>query len=205
MQKKIINNAKLLFKEFGYKKTTMQMIAIKTNISKSLLTYYYPKKSYVLTTITRGYLNKIHIFIEEQIEYDPLLIYMLTYEIFFINIFKDKNTKKFYREIMTRTDRGMNSYNNSDELYIPIINQFNSSLSQHEFNLKKFEIFGSHAELSHVYFNNIYKMTDEEFIDQTLMVTVTLLGISNFIYLSYKNKCKKLLDDLEFTKFQMLE
>ena len=203
---KIIKSSKQLFKDFSYQETTMQMIADKSGISKSLLTHYFPKKNFILTTINKTYLQKIENFIRKQVEDDDaLLIMLMTYKIFFRNILADEDTKIFWRDTMARGDRSMMSYSNSDSLYVPVFKQFNTMLSERGFVIRKIQIMGASTELTRVYFNREYDISDKEFIDQSLIINAMLLGANNYAIINCMQKSDELLAEMDYSQFMLLE
>lgn len=78
-KEKIIAAAKRCYKKYGYKASSMEMIANEAGISKSLLVHYFSKKHVILTTINKSYLDSIYDYMQGLLPDDPLTVMFATY------------------------------------------------------------------------------------------------------------------------------
>ena len=202
---KIISNAKKLYKTKGYTTTCMQMIADEAKISKSLLTYYFPQKGDILNLIIQIYLNSILEFVKKKEESDALLQYLLTLTIYLKNILKHKSTKNFFFELSKRTDeRGLSGYGNFDILYIPILEQFEIELTEDEFVYRKIQMLGAHMGFTNVYENQVYPLSDQDYIQQDLLFSCIALEIDKATALDYIERSEKILSQFNYSRFKLL-
>ncbi len=202
---KIISSAKELYKTEGYTSTCMQMIADKAKISKSLLTYYFPQKADILNHIIQTYLISILEFVKKKEESDALLQYLLTLTIYLKNIFKNKNTKNFFFELSKRTDeRGLSGYGNFDILYIPILEQFGIELTEDEFVYRKIQMLGAHMGFTIVYENQVYPISDRDYIKQDLLFSCIALEIDKATSEEYIARSEDILKQFNYSRFKLL-
>ena len=202
---KIISTAKKLYKTKGYTATCMQMIADEAKISKSLLTYYFPQKGDILNLIIQIYLNNILEFVKKKEESDALLQYLLTLTIYLKNIFKNKSTKNFFFELSKRTDeRGLSGYGNFDILYIPILKQFNIELTDDEFVYRKIQMLGAHMGFTNVYENQVYPISDKDYIKQDLLFSCIALEIDRATSEEYIARSEDILKQFNYSRFKLL-
>lgn len=202
---RIITAAKKVYKSNGYKNVSMDLIAQEANVSKSLLTHYYKKKHIILTNINRTYLDSIGKFVMTLLPDDPLTVLMVTYRIFHMNILSDPQTKKFWFDAMLRTDIGMESYDNSDIVYMPVFKKYNAYLGKSDLKIRKIQILGAGREMSYVYFHKMYDMSDEEYIQKNLEHAAMLLGAPNYDIINCTNKGKELLKNIDYSRFKLLD
>lgn len=202
---KIISIAKKLYKSKGYAETCMQMIADEAKISKSLLTYYFPQKGDILNQIIQTYLTSILEFVKKKEESDALLQYLLTLTIYLKNIFKNKSTKNFFFELSKRTDeRGLSGYGNFDILYIPILEQFGIELNKDEFVFRKIQMLGAHMGFTNVYENQVYPISDKDYIKQDLLFSCIALEIDKTTSEEYIARSEEILKQFNYSRFKLL-
>ncbi len=204
---RIIEGAKKLYKEYGYTNTSMQMIADEAGISKSLLTYYFAQKSDIMLTVMRNFMVTVRAFVSgEAYGEDALLTYFLTFTIIYKSIFADKESKAFYMNLMTHSDeRGLGSYGNTDELYLPIIEQYNINVSEKEYTYVKIMIMGAHAELARVYCNGVYPLSEDDYIQQMLLSACRLLGIGEYLYKNCSARANEIIATVDCGKLHLLD
>lgn len=203
-KEKIIAATKECYKKYGYKASSMDIIAKEAGISKSLLVHYFSKKHYILTTINKAYLDAIYDYVLSLMPNDPLSVMFATYTIFFLNILSDPPTRRLWFESMLRHDVGAESYTNSDKVYMPVFNKYNLPISSKELTVRKIQILGASRELSYSIIHNLVNLEDKEFIEYGLKHSAMLLGAPNSDIADSMEKSYELLETIDYTSFRLL-
>ncbi len=199
---RIVSCARALFWENGYKKVTMQQIADKAEITKGLLTHYFPKKSDVLAASNYQYFANIYNKIEEYSKDEPLLRYMLTTYLLRKSQYTLPQLRRISEEtFLSEKSENLAEYTTHDAVFIDIIRQFNVNISLNDLHPKLIMGMGAQKELTHVYLNKIIDMDLEEYLKNTIMVMCTVLEIPAIIRNQYYDKMMKIVSEIELPKF----
>ena len=198
----IINNAKKLFFEYGYCKTSLQMIADRSGISKSLVKYYFSQKSQVSNIIVSQYLRQIYDYVLSVVKNDPLLAYMLSMKLYYTNIRKEPEAYRFNVETMTLFD--INANGTIDEMYRAIIEQFNITMNEKIYKVRKAQIIGAHSYIVSMLDGEILELNPREHFDSALFAACALLGVSSFSYTIYLERMYTMYQTLPQKEFHML-
>lgn len=102
---RIVLEAKALFYENGYEKTTMRQIAKACEINQSLLYYYYLNKNALATEILDDYWEKMEVVLTEYLEYEqfPMLFLLAIVRLIDKELEKDQKEVDFYCQIFNET------------------------------------------------------------------------------------------------------
>ncbi|MFZ7131873.1 MAG: TetR/AcrR family transcriptional regulator [Eubacteriales bacterium] len=202
---KIVLAGKQLFHVYGYKNTTMQMIADKASITKSLLTYHFPKKQFILIKIMGTFLSAIYNFAKEKSNSDPLLAYFITSNLFYSYLFNEENIH-FGEEILNRNDRNdLLTYENFQVLYVDIIKYFNVNISFNTLVLREIVIYGSNKEVLNNYLSNSIQVSLDSVIEHITENTCRLLEISDHIIQEYRIKAAELFPHIDYSHIRLFE
>lgn len=179
-QIKILEAAKEVYYEVGYSGATFQMIAKKSNTSRSVINYYYPKKQDILVNLLGNFLDSIHDYIKYLDKYNSLMTFMLTYTIYTKSMFVSEEAIKFHVDVLHRSDRDLGPYKNYNALYVDIISEFNINLSEKDLLYKEISIFGASSELLINYQNGNISVSAERIIEMILRDICNLLQLNSF-------------------------
>ena len=99
----IIKTSYQLFMEEGYEKVTTKQVADACNMAHSLLHYYYPTKSDLLTDIVNTMIAKLHSYIAAQgVDLtDKLYVYGLFTRLFFESVTVNRKLLGIYQAAVT--------------------------------------------------------------------------------------------------------
>ncbi|MFA0815345.1 MAG: TetR/AcrR family transcriptional regulator [Anaerofustis sp.] len=179
-QQKILKAAKEVYYEVGYSGSTFQMIAERSDTSRSLINYYYPKKQDILVCLLGNFLDSIHDYVRQLNRYDSLMTFMLTYTIYTMSMFVSEQTRNFNLDVLHRSDRDLGPYKNYTALYVDIVKEFNINLSEEDLLYKEIAIFGASTELLINYYNNNISVSEEKLLELLLREICHLLLLSSF-------------------------
>ena len=203
---RILSSAKELFYTYGYKKVTMQDIADKANISKVLLTHYFPRKVELLTNINYQSFIRIHNYAKKHAEGDPLLQYMLTTYHLKKSQYSDPGLIRISKEtFLDHWNMELTEYTSHDSIYIDILRQFNINISLNDFHPKLIMGLGAQRELAHVYINQIIDMDIEEFLKNSVLIMCTVIEIPAIIRNEYYDKLMKIVRNEPFQVINYLK
>jgi len=97
----IIGCAKKLFRENGYKNTSVQMICRAAGAKLGTFTYYFPKKNDLLSPLYRDYMQKCIDYVNEK---KPGLTgpehHLMTVMLYYCHLYSDPAVISFHREVM---------------------------------------------------------------------------------------------------------
>ncbi len=212
---KIIQTAKELFRENGYHKTTLGMIADRSGISVSLIKKYFQQKKTLAFTIDRQQAFKIKKYVNEilqdsEFQNDALMEYLLTIQIMFRSLYSDESSRRFHYEIIENIERSNDIYlelQASDyisELYENIVKQFNTGMKPEEFRARKIQIAAAQNAIGKAYIKGDKFCDDLTRLDYSVSAACMLLGVSSFVYASYNEKAANILKNIDADAFKLL-
>ena len=209
---RLLQTAKRIFRDYGYKQSTLALIAKEAEVSLSLLKKYYPRKGDFHSEISRQHALKVSEYVEVILsdysyENDALMKYLLTINIMFRGIYSDASDRRFHYESIDSSKGSKSiksSYDYINELYYGIVVQFNSNMTSDEFEARKIQIYGAQSEIGRAYEMGIVDFNDEDRLNYSVSAACILLGVSNFIYATYKRNADKILESIDFGQFKML-
>lgn len=205
----------MLFREFGYQKTTLQMIADSSDISVSLIKKYFQQKKALALIISRQQAFTIKEYVcgmlnNTQFANDALMEYLLTIHIMFRNLYQDPASRKFHYDQIKETEKSgdinieIQSSDYISELYENIVKQFNTGMTPNEFKARKIQILAAQNAIGKMYIENDDFSDDITRLEYSVSAACILLGVSNFIYSNYKTQAYKMLENVDVTKFNLL-
>ena len=103
-KKKILQTSRELFYRYGYRQTTIAMIAEKADIPVGLVNYYY-KKEALVGSIYHEFILAINEMVDDQLAAqleNHLQKHILFNHIFYIKIFEDPANKSLYELLLTK-------------------------------------------------------------------------------------------------------
>lgn len=207
MQNHILQTAKTLMYEYGYKHTTYPMIAEKANVPVGLVNYYY-KKQDLLIEIYRQFLDDIHLVIEEQGGgqlLNELQRHLLMSRIMFTRFFKDKQTLAYHLEINQGDLLPLCIHNSIRTSQIAMIKEYKSDYTQEYYYWCTTAEHGSIREL--IELNKGIDITGSEFqklLDLFGTIAVKLVGIDNEIIEKELEAVKETFQKLEIDQIHLL-
>lgn len=208
VREKIVENSKKLFKQHGFNATSMQMIADACNVSKSLVKYYFPKKEDISSFIMKKHLDSIRAYVKtlDEVKNDAVLAYVLTMKIYYADIYGNESVNRFNKEaLMDASGKKMtNETSNMDEVYKEIIAQYNLSLSDKMFFIRKIQIMGSQVFLIDASENPESEITDSERFEGAIYSTLSLLGVGAFYCNDAIAKANRIYENNDLPHFSML-
>lgn len=192
---RIISNAKTLFWERGYKKVTMQEIADSSNITKGLLTHYFPKKKDILKEINLRQFNDIYALVENYSDKDPLLQYIMTTYLLRKAQYTLPETLRILKEtFISEGSETVYPYTSYSDLYVEILKFFNVNMTIEELYPRIVMGRGAQRELAYVYMNDLAQMDFEAYLRNTVMIACVLLEIPAIIRNQYYNKAMEIIE-----------
>ncbi|MFZ7131874.1 MAG: TetR/AcrR family transcriptional regulator [Eubacteriales bacterium] len=191
----IFNTTLQLFKKYGYKKTSLHMIAEECGITKSLLTYHYPQKGDLLIELLESHLIRVYDYVTQNVENDLLLSFFVFHRIYYNVMIFDESSMRFHKEVLERSDRKIATYENFRLLYFSIVKALDLDMTKESFLLLEISLFGGNRELIWNFYNHTISITKEELIDLIIENTCRCFGINNLIIHEYKEKASKVYLD----------
>lgn len=176
---KIIDSAKKLFYEQGYKNTTMAMIADDAGIQASLAAYYF-KKEELLVYIHEDYIFTILRAIEEQVGTwleSSIHRHLIMLQIQYIGIYQDEKTREVYRYIV---DNGLLSPKILalvDGYLLDSVDEFGIPMSKEDFAKTIVAQYGAHREMVRVYLKDYDAERCRELLYFTGTIALRLAGV----------------------------
>lgn len=191
--------ARELYKEYGYVKTSMQMIADKCGIQKSLLLYHFPQKSIILNQVIGSVIKQINDFVKSYAGDDMFLEWMLTQRLYHDVTYKNERSMRLHEEAILRMQNESFIYEDYDDIFLRIIEQYNLPISQRMLSIKKLQFTGIYAILMTANKNHILETTDEERYYEMVYTTGAILGISMRSIISTYERMLELIEIIEKT------
>ena len=212
---KILQTAKELFRENGYHKTTLSMIADKSGISVSLIKKYFQQKKTLAFTIDRQQAFGIKKYVNEilkdtEFKNDALMEYLLTIQIMFRSLYSDEPSRRFHYEIIENIERlndihiELQASDYISELYENIVKQFNTGMKPEEFRARKIQIAAAQNAIGKAYIEGDKFCDDLTRLEYSVSAACILLGVSSFVYSNYREKALKILEAIDVSVFKLL-
>lgn len=202
----IIESAKFLFYQYGYNKTTVNMIKEHSQASLSAIPYYFKKKDQIVKTIYNSFLKEIYYFLDERIqdEVDSYLKHFYASKIYYHIIFDNENNNRFYYEVSV----AQSNY----ELLDPTMSQINKNYardfgiekSEAEFKLIRMCDSGSRREILQNYYNQSIDITIDELINFITAISGTLIGIDQKISAEYGKLSTEFVQGIDYNQIKFL-
>lgn len=203
---KIIQTAKELFYEYGYNKTTVNMIKDQAEVSLSAIPYYFKTKDNIVSLIYNEFLNNIYKFLQEIIsmEIDSYLFHFYASKIYYYIIFhNDKNNRFYYEVSVTQSnyillDSTMSTINKN------YARDFQIEKTEEEFALIRMCDSGSRREILQNYYKNEINITEDQLIDYITSISGTLIGIDQSISERYGETSTEFVKNLDYSSIKFL-
>lgn len=146
---KIIEVSKQLFYDKGYLNTTYADIASAVGTTLGGITYHFSVKAQFAGEIFSDYINKMYtrLGLSEIRGESWLFLHFVTTYNYFSTIFNDKNTSRFYYEIMNSRQVKSNMNENVRGIYEKIIGEEGIRYTDKEFNAILIADFGARSEI----------------------------------------------------------
>ncbi|MBC3901213.1 TetR family transcriptional regulator [Acetobacterium malicum] len=145
----MINAAKMLFHQNGFKKTSAKEICEKARVNHKNFNYYFKSKDSLLTEIYSELYMKSYSFIESKITYEINSIEKNTFAayIYYSGIFVDENTIRFQQEIYDQLSSSAYMGQNFNHVYHQFFRDMGKEIDQDEIDNIRFAELGLRREL----------------------------------------------------------
>ena len=188
-KKKILQTAKELFYKYGYRQTTIAMIAEKAEIPVGLVNYYY-KKEALVGSIYHEFILAINEMVEEQLAAqleNHLQKHILFNHIFYIQIFEDPANKSLYELLLTKDLVLKETHQFVRESMMAVISEFDLHIQKEVFQKLMIAEYGARKYLLKDCFETLDPVKSKDFINFLATITVRLAGIdTNIIEKNFK-------------------
>lgn len=197
----IYTNAKKLFYEKGYKKTTIKEIAEISDVPISLVHYYFKKKHQIIQSVYFDFVNNIDFFLYKQkpaIFTNSILSHAVSSRIYYDLILNNPNNKRVYYEVLQDSSnyKLLNKY--AYKIYKQHLEDNNVIISDELLKTYTIMNFGARREFFVQYFEGDIELSVQEIvttingliprlfkIDQHFIDSLMLDSISIFNSLDY--------------------
>ncbi|WP_195269437.1 TetR/AcrR family transcriptional regulator [Eubacterium sp. 1001713B170207_170306_E7] len=205
-KKRILQTAKELFYEHGYRQTTIAMIAEKAEIPVGLVNYYY-KKEALVGNIYHEFILAINEMVEaqlsEQLE-NHLQKHILFNHIFYIKIFEDSASKSLYELLLTKDLVLKETHQYVRESMMAVISEFNLHIQKEVFQKLMIAEYGARKYLLKDCFETLDPSKSKNFINFLATITVRLAGVDTNIIEKNLKKADRLLKLLDTSDISFL-
>lgn len=205
-KEKIIRAAKQCFYEYGYKGTTIAMIAERANMPQSLVAYYY-KKNQLLTQIHEEYILAILKTIDEQageklenVLQRHLLLLQLQYQ----GIYGDERNHAVYRYMMDNSLLSPMINRTVDDYLLECIKEFGINLPTEVCRQYIVAQYGAYRELVRVYQKEYSLPTNRPLYYFSGTIALRLAGISEEVIAENVEKVERLLTQIDLSGIRFL-
>lgn len=205
-KEKIILAAKQCFYEYGYKGTTIAMIAERANMPQSLVAYYY-KKNQLLTQIHEEYILAILKAIDEQageklenVLQRHLLLLQLQYQ----GIYGDERNHAVYRYMMDNNLLSPMINRTVDDYLLECIKEFGIRLPTEVCRQYIVAQYGAYRELVRVYQKEYSLPTNRPLYYFSGTIALRLAGISEEVIAENVEKVEQLLTQIDMSGIRFL-
>ncbi|NTW72579.1 MAG: TetR/AcrR family transcriptional regulator [Eubacteriaceae bacterium] len=199
--------SKNLFYEQGYKNTTIRQIAGLSNLqSQSTFYYYFNSKMELGFSLFERFFSDAQKLVAEYIhdKKDYLLILVSVQNIFFTQIIKDLNLRKFYAEAQMEFDYKMirDSAPEYTDLFFDIAHKYNKDLSQSEIHFFLNAHVATIGKTVYNLDNQTLKISDEEAIGYLENFFPMLIGIEKDIINKKNQESIKIINCIPAEKLE---
>ncbi len=177
--KRIKQNARELFWDKGYKNTTMQDISDHADITKGLLTHYFPQKKDIVSSINYQDFMSIYNYADTLTGGDAFLNYLIAQ----YTVKRAFTTQPQLRPISEEayTKRGGEedelSSHSHDELFLEIVRQFNINIGLKDIHPRVIMARGAALALAKYYYEDESRMDLGDYLKQAVLVTGNMFEI----------------------------
>ncbi|MBF7095613.1 TetR/AcrR family transcriptional regulator [Alkalibacter mobilis] len=208
LKESILNEAKNLFYENGYEKTTARMIAKEVSMHHSNIFYYFTNKRAILKEIFRNYFKCLHDQVMNlKIELPDTEILLFYVYIVLKNIQIDEKFKRLFYEStdvvieVLFEDFIVHLYPKIDSK----ADEQKSEIKQKEYFMDLVVILSSEKQLEYYRRNKIFEISDDEVRDYYSRLNLKLLNIDeDTIEKSLKN-IDKYVNKIDFSKLNIFD
>ncbi len=202
----IIDVSKELFYNYGYNKTTVNMIREKAGTSLSSIPYYFGTKMNIVKHIYNEYVDSIYHFLKGKLNdvQNSCYEFFCVSKIFYDQALNDKNNRRFYYEVcvsqsnyqlmegvLTRVNRETARY-------------FNLDKTDSEFELIKMCDSGGRREIFINYYKNNINLDLMHLVDYVTGISPTLLGIDRKTLRDYMAMSTEFVRNLNYDELKFL-
>lgn len=206
-KQKIIDTTKRLFYENGYNNVYVKDITHQCGIAAGNFTYYFPTKDSVAVEIFSQYINHIFEFIDTNIcDIDHFYYKNLIMSLIFnINVFRDANIVRYYREVMHQRSHHYLLRMGIDEVYRFLLISFDIHYDEDEyFYFTCADLGARHEILINFMDGNFHNMDVIKLVRVLHNNTSKLMGIPQDLFDTMFDKAISILNQYDFSKISML-
>lgn len=204
---RIIQSARELFWESGYRNVTTQEIADKAGITKGLLTHYFAQKNDIVSSINYQDFMRIYNYADHFTNHDSFLNYLIT----LYTVRKSFTVQPQLRAISedafasVKAERNREASRSHDSIYIDIIQQFNINMTLEDLRPKVIMANGAASALAKFYYSGNSNMSLDDYLRQSVLVTGTLFEIPYIIRTQYYEKAMEIIASGVIPEFNYLK
>lgn len=206
-REKILQNAKALFMEEGFQKTTMAMIAEKSGVSGGLINYYF-KKEEILGYLFHEFILYIRCFINRKLGKmveNQFQMHLLFNRIFFMKIFEEPAVADLYSLLREKELYLDITHNYVRSAMSSIILEFDLSVSPEMFRKLTVAEYGARKVL----YQDIYKVSKHQIsfdlTDFLSTISVRLAGVNPDLIQENIENINKIIRYLDLTEIHFLD
>lgn len=205
-KERIFQTAKQLFKEQGFKNTTIAQIAAEAKVPKGSVTYYYKKEDFMYQIFV-DFLDLIKQRIIETIDAEienKLQRHIIAGRIYFNIIFDHEKSKAFYRELILDDIFQEEKHRRIKKLYLDVIKDWDLNIHDQTMldNILEAEI-GARHHLLKIRYDILEPRISAAFIDFTLTITFRLLGVPAEVVDQNIQKAEELLKKIDYSDLEL--
>ncbi|OFV68948.1 TetR/AcrR family transcriptional regulator [Acetobacterium wieringae] len=202
-KKMIVNASKQLFKEQGFRKTTIRQIATKVNdLNSATLYYYFKSKDRIAEEIYAEYYEKI-IELSKKLTvdfYQPLLFFYIQTKIHFKSVFATQASKKFYLEIFDLDWFDEFYFQSLFDLAFEIANYYEIDIDKEQIILFFIETGGAERNILLYHMSGRIALEDEKIINYIIKIFPKLLGINEKLINDLVEECDMIIKDVDISQ-----
>lgn len=187
-QSKIVNAAKEEYRLNGYSNTSFQSIAQRSDTSKSLINYYFPKKQDILVMSLAVYTEEIYSYVSAMNQYDALMRSFLARTIYFKSLQSYADWRAFENDIHENAQFDISLHKNILFEYEAIHSEFELYYNTDVLFQKSLSSYGITRQLYGAYNAGKLQLTYDELIERILFDTSNLFQLNNYTVHLYLNR-----------------
>ncbi|NTU89465.1 MAG: TetR/AcrR family transcriptional regulator [Actinobacteria bacterium] len=203
---KIVEAAKKVFYNHGYKNGTVTMITEEAGVSLSAIPYYFGKKEEIVKTIYNEFLESIYASLQENLPEQPdsFLMHFYASKIYYYIILGDENNWRFYREVNLAEQNYMMAYPFIDAVYDNYAKDFNIPISQTKRQMIRITDGGARREILDCYYKKVIDVPVDYLIDYITSIAGILTGIHPLVADKYGKKSTEFVKTLDYSHIKLL-
>ena len=205
-REKILKAARNCFFTYGYKKTTVAMIAAKAEVPQSLITYYY-KKDQLLVQIYEKFVNFVMDEIDRQVGHlleNSLQRHLLIMQIPYLCICSDENSYAVYRHMLENRLYSSVVFKRVDDSLMKCLKDFCIDLDEDTFRMYISAQFGAHRELVQLHLQEYDVEKSKALFCFTGTIALRLAGVSQRVIDANIQKTNELLALMDLSGIHLL-